>query len=71
MRLKGGNMKASKFFIPLFILLCLPSISYPVQLIYTIQTASFKHIADAQKQYDLIEQRLDKEKLHYLRIEKH
>ena len=48
----------------------LPMRSFSSGLFYTIQTGSFPDIEDAQKKYNLIEQRLNEKDLAYLRMEK-
>jgi tetratricopeptide (TPR) repeat protein len=48
----------------------LPLISHAAQLFYTIQTASFTSIDDAEKQFNSIEIKLNEEELDHLRIEK-
>jgi peptidyl-prolyl cis-trans isomerase C len=52
------------------LLLCLQQNSYAIQTIYTIQAGSFKIIDDAQKQFDSIVEKTNKETLDNLRIEK-
>ena len=56
--------------ISLIFLVFLPQNTYASQSIHTIQTGSFNSAADAQKHYDLIVQRLRKNELNFLRIEK-
>ena len=53
-----------------FFLLFLPLISYPSQLLHTIQTGSFISVAPAQKQFNSIVQKLNEKELDNLRIEK-
>ena len=53
-----------------FFLLFLPLNSYPSQLFHTIQTGSFMRVANAQKQFDSIVQKLNENELNNLRIEK-
>ena len=50
--------------------LCVPLTSYASPSIYTIQTGSFLHAAEAQKEFDSIAQMLNEEECEYLRIEK-
>ena len=54
----------------LAVLLWMPLPSFASPLIYTIQTGSFVHEADAQKQFDSLKQGLSEKDLDYLRIEK-
>ena len=71
------NIQGIKFRLPWarclifsILLLLLPLISYSSQLIFTIQIGSYISLASAEKKYDLLTHRLDKDKLDYLRIEK-
>ena len=54
----------------LILLLCFPVHSYASQLIYTIQTGSFLHIAEARKQFDSLVQLFNDKELDHFRIEK-
>jgi tetratricopeptide (TPR) repeat protein len=71
------NIQGIKFHLPWarclifsILLLLLPLISYSSQLIFTIQIGSYISLASAEKKFDLLTHRLDKDKLDYLRIEK-
>lgn len=64
------SLQTARFLTMLFLLLCLPLTSYASRLIYTIQTGSFLHAADARKQFNSMVQRLNETELDYLRIEK-
>lgn len=57
----------------LSILLCLllqTQNTYAVDSIFTVQSGSFKNTADARRQYDSIAQKLNKDNLAFLRIER-
>lgn len=54
----------------LSVLLWVPLTSHASQLVYTIQSGSFVHEADAQKQFDSLKKGLSEKDLDYLRIEK-
>jgi preprotein translocase subunit SecG len=47
-------VKATRVLMFLFLVLCIPLSSSASEMIYTIQTGSFIHGTDAQKQFDAI-----------------
>jgi tetratricopeptide (TPR) repeat protein len=53
-----------------FVLLFLPLISYSAQLFYTIQTASFTNMSEAEEKFNAIAKKLNEEERDHLRIEK-
>jgi hypothetical protein len=63
-------LQAGRYLILIGVLLWLPLTSYASQLVYTIQSGSFVHEADAQKQFDSLKKGLSETDLDYLRIEK-
>jgi tetratricopeptide (TPR) repeat protein len=65
-----SGLQAAIFSTFMFLLLCSPLTSYASGLIYTIQTGSFNTADDAQKHFNSIVTKLNKENLDNLRIEK-
>lgn len=65
-----SGLQAAIFSTFMFLLLCAPLTSYASELIYTIQAGSFSTADDAQKYFDSIVTKLNKENLDNLRIEK-
>ncbi len=72
MILRGANsiLTIFKFSIFLIFLLFLPLYSYGAETVYTIQTGTFINTERAQKHFDSLTQKLDEDKLDFLRIEK-
>ena len=60
----------TSLFISLIFLVFLPQNTYASQSIFTIQTGSFSNVTEAGKQYDFIMNKLNKQEIDYLRIEK-
>ncbi len=60
----------TSLFISLIFLVFLPKNTYASQSIYTIQAGSFSGATEAEKQYDFIINKLNKQEIDYLRIEK-
>ena len=60
----------TSLFISLVFLVFLPKNTYASQSIYTIQAGSFSGATEAGKQYDFIMNKLSKQEINYLRIEK-
>ncbi len=69
MKKNNFYLSAAKY-LAFSLVLFLPVISYSSRLFHSVQTGSFVNVAVAQKQYDSIEQKLNKQELDNLRIEK-
>ena len=70
MRKNNLYLSAVKYVTILLFPLLLPLNVYSSELFHTIQTSSFSSVTDAQKQFDIIVNKLDETQLDKLRIEK-